>query len=41
MEADCDVSGPDFAIKLIVAADVDGDGRDELVLIPDAVFGRK
>jgi hypothetical protein len=37
MQTDYDVSGLDFAIKLIVAADVDGDGRDELVLVPDAV----
>ena len=35
MEADLDVSGLEYAAKFVIAADVDGDGRQELVIVPD------
>jgi hypothetical protein len=36
MDADIDCSGREYAAKLAVAADFDRDGRDELVVAPDA-----
>ena len=35
LEADLDVSGLEYAAKFVIAADVDGDGRQELVIVPD------
>src|SRR5215218_5848663 len=35
MEADFDCAGVDFAAKFALAADVDGDGRAEIVVAPD------
>jgi len=36
MNADIDCSGREFAAKFAIVADFDGDGRDELVVAPDA-----
>src|SRR5213593_2768971 len=36
MDADIDCSGREFAAKFAVAADFDGDHRDELAIAPDA-----